>query len=169
VRKALQICVVIVHLKKREMKKLEFKTKIASPKQKVWETMLNPQTFKEWTAESWPGSHYEGKWGQGERIKFMGTDGGGTVAEITEYKPYDYVHCKHVAVLQPGGIEDTTSDVAKGWIGTEESYRFTEKDGKTEVKVEMKANPDWEKMFSDGWPTALEKLKEIAEGKVPQY
>jgi hypothetical protein len=29
--------------------------------------------------------------------------------------------------------------------------------------VEINIYPDWEKMFSDGWPKALAKLKEIYE------
>jgi hypothetical protein len=46
-----------------------------------------------------------------------------------------------------------------------ESYTFKEKDDTTDLKVEIYTNPDWEKMFNDGWPNALKKLKEIAEKK----
>ena len=44
-------------------------------------------------------------------------------------------------------------------------YTFTEKNGKTEVKVVMNTSPEWESMFNDGWPDALKKLKEICERK----
>jgi hypothetical protein len=82
---------------------------------------------------------------------------------LIEHKPYDYSFAKHIAVLNPGGIEDRDSDVAKGWIGTTESYSFTEQNDVTELKIELTINPEWEKMFSDGWPKALAKLKEICE------
>jgi uncharacterized protein YndB with AHSA1/START domain len=146
------------------MKKLEFKTVIAASRQKVWDTMLTPETYKKWVAASWPGSYYEGNWKKGENIRFLSPSGGGTVATIQELRPYEYILANHVAVINQDGTEDRDSDVAKGWVGTTESYTFAEKNGKTEVKVEINTSPDWEKMFTDGWPDALAKLKEITEG-----
>jgi hypothetical protein len=58
---------------------------------------------------------------------------------------------------------DRNSPEAKGWIGTTEEYTFTEKNGKTELKVTVNTTPEWESMFNDGWPDALKKLKEICE------
>ena len=73
------------------------------------------------------------------------------------------ISAKHIAVLLQGGKEDCDSDVAKGWIGTMESYTFNEHNGETDLTVEMIINPDWQKMFDDGFPNALKKLKEICE------
>jgi hypothetical protein len=70
---------------------------------------------------------------------------------------------KHIAVLNPDGSEDRESDVAKGWIGTTESYRFTEKDGVTKLAIEINTTAEWEKMFTDGWPKALQELKKLCE------
>jgi uncharacterized protein YndB with AHSA1/START domain len=148
-----------------DMKKLEYKIDIAANKQKVWDTMLNPDTYKQWTAVSWPGSDYIGNWKKGENIKFLGPSGEGTMATLTEVKPNDFLLAKHIAVINKDGSEDRTSDVAKGWVGTTESYTFTEKGGKTEVRVEINTSPDWEKMFNEGWPGALAKLKEITEAR----
>jgi hypothetical protein len=60
-------------------------------------------------------------------------------------------------------VEDRDSEVAKGWIGTTESYNFTEQNGVTTLTIELTINPEWEKMFSDSWPKALAKLKEVCE------
>jgi hypothetical protein len=60
-------------------------------------------------------------------------------------------------------VEDRTSEVAKGWIGITEEYRFTEHLGKTTVTVSIETNAEWRKMFDDGWPAALEELKKISE------
>ena len=90
------------------------------------------------------------------------------MATIIELRPYEYILAKHIAVIDAGGKEDRNSDLAKGWIGTTESYTFTEKNGKTELKIEINTYPDWEKMFKDGWPNALKKLKEISERRVPE-
>jgi alpha-N-arabinofuranosidase len=81
------------------------------------------------------------------------------MATIVELRPYEFILAKHIAVIGSDGTEDRDSDLAKGWIGTTESYTFTEKNGKTQLKVEINTSPDWEKMFSDGWPNALKKLK----------
>jgi len=125
--------------------------------------MLNEETYKQWVAKSWPNSFYEGKWAKGEEIRFIGPDGSGTLAELVELKPYERVFARHVAVLGPGGVEDRTSDIAKGWIGITEEYRFAERDGKTTVTVLIETNNEWRAMFDEGWPTALEELKKLTE------
>jgi Activator of Hsp90 ATPase homolog 1-like protein len=145
------------------MKQLIFTINITAAKQKVWETMLHPVTYKEWVDAAWPGSFFEGAWKEGENLRFISENGSGTLATLLEYKPYTYIFAKHIAVLNPGGIEDHDSDIAKGWIGTTESYTFTEKNGATALTVELTINPEWAQMFNDGWPKALAKLKEVCE------
>lgn len=145
------------------MKTLTYKINIAASRKQVWETMLNDETYKQWVAASWPGSFYVGKWQQGEKIRFVSKDGSGTLALIEKFEPYNLISATHIAVLQKGGIEDTQSDIAKGWVGTTEAYKFTEQNGQTELIVEINTNPDWEKMFNDGWTGALQQLKKISE------
>lgn len=145
------------------MEHLEYKIEIAAPAKKVWETMLQEETYKQWVGKSWPGSLYEGKWAKGEKIRFIGPDGSGTLAELVEVKPYEAIFARHIAALQPGSIEDRTSEMARGWIGTTEEYRFTEHHGKTTLTVSMETTPEWGKMFDEGWPTALEELKKLTE------
>jgi uncharacterized protein YndB with AHSA1/START domain len=148
------------------MKKLEYKTEIAAKREKVWKTMLEQDSFREWTNVSWPGSRYEGNWKQGEDIRFIGGEGqGGTMANLVEVREPETVRAKHIAVINADGSLDRTSEQAKGWVGTTEEYFFTEKNGKTEVKVVINTTPAWESMFNDGWPNALNKLKEICERK----
>ena len=145
------------------MKNLEYKIHINAAKQKVWETMIQPDTYKEWTNASWPGSYYEGKWEQGEKIKFISNDDSGTLVIIEELNPYDYISAKHIAILLKGGKEDYDSDAAKGWIGTFESYIFNEHNGATDLTAGIVTNLQWQKMFDDDFPNALKKLKEICE------
>ena len=63
------------------------------------------------------------------------------------------------------GEEDTTSDAVKQWAGSLENYTFKDKNGKTELLVDMDINDEYKDMFSDMWPKALKKLKELAEKK----
>ena len=145
------------------MKKLVFKIDINADRKKVWNTMLNRETYEQWVAVSWPGSSYVGDWKKGEDIKFISSSGEGTKAHLDELRPYDYILANHVAVVLKGGKEDSESDIAKGWVGTTEAYKFSDRNGKTELTVEIKTSPEWESMFSEGWPAALKKLKEMSE------
>lgn len=147
------------------MKQLEYKITIDASVEKVWNSMLDADTYEEWTGVSWPGSIYEGNWKQGEDIRFVSKDGGGILAHLTEIKHHKYVSAEHVAILGVGGEEDRSSDMAKSLIGTIESYTFDEKNGKTDLTVDLLIDPKWESMFNDGWPKALDKLKEISERK----
>ena len=145
------------------MEHIEYKIVIAAPAKKVWETMLQQETYRQWVAKSWPNSFYEGRWAKGEKIRFIGPDGSGTLAEIVELKPYEKLLARHIAILGRGGVEDRTSEVAKGWIGITEGYQFSEHLGKTTLTVTIETYPEWRKMFDDGWPAALDELKKITE------
>jgi uncharacterized protein YndB with AHSA1/START domain len=147
---------------------LEYKVVISAPAKKVWDTMLQKETYEQWVAKSWPGSTYEGKWAKGEKIRFIGSEGSGTLAELVEVKPYESIFARHIAVLLPGGVEDRTSEVAKGWIGITEVYKFAEHAGKTTVTVSIGTTPEWKKMFDEGWPGALLELKAIAERQMAE-
>ncbi len=142
---------------------LEFSIKINASKQKVWETMLHPVTYRKWANAAWPDSFYEGEWAQGNNMRFISSDGSGTLTTLKNFDPYNAVFAEHIAVLNPGGIVDTDSDIAKNWIGTTEQYRFTETNGVTELQVSITTFPQWSEMFNGSWPKALSALKEICE------
>lgn len=145
------------------MEKLEYQISInASPKH-VWETMLAPDTYREWVAASWPGSLYQGHWGQNEEIRFIGESGAGTLARINTYHPYELIEAEHIAILLAGGERDTGTDMAQSWVGTTEDYHFEATDGGTLLTVNMGTGPEWAQMFNDGWPKALAQLKAICE------
>ena len=146
------------------MKQLTYSTQIAATPQHVWATMLDPETYKDWTGAGWPDSNFEGQWKQGEKIRFISSDGSGTLATIMELRPYEYISARHEAILQKGSVEDRDSEAAKGWIGIMENYTFTPRNGGTALTVNIETNPAWEKMFNDGWPNALDALKKICEG-----
>lgn len=149
------------------MKTLHYETKINAPVKKVWHTMLDDKTYREWTTIFNPnGSYYEGTWDAGSDIRFLGPDEngnlGGMVSKIIENREYEFVSIKHIGMIM-NGIEDTTSDEVKKWGDAYENYSFSEENGITTVKVDLNAEDDWEDMFNETWPKALENLKAIAE------
>ncbi|KAA0227506.1 SRPBCC domain-containing protein [candidate division KSB1 bacterium] len=150
------------------MNKLHFSITVNAPKTKVWNTMLDDKTYRVWTEAFTPGSHYVGDWSKGSKILFLGPDPktgqmGGMVSRIKENRLHEYISIEHLGIVNDGK-EDTTSEAVKAWAGAHENYTFKEKDGKTEVLVDMDSSGgDFEEMFKDMWPKALQKLKELAE------
>jgi uncharacterized protein YndB with AHSA1/START domain len=145
-------------------KELHYTITIDAPRQKVWQTMIGPESYKEWVNVSWPGSRYIGEWKKDASIRFVGGESqGGTLATLVEFQPHAVIQARHVAVLNADGSEDRDSEMAKGWIGTTERYTFTDEHGKTRLDVHIVTPAAWESMFNDGWPAALAKLKELCE------
>ena len=146
------------------MKNLKYNITINASPQKVWDTMIGQETYKQWTATAWPGSDFKGEWKQGENLKFVGNeDGAGTLASVTTLDPYEKILLTHIALLQAGSVEDTESEWAKKWVGSKEAYSFAENKGTTNLTIDMQIYPDWADMFDESWPTALARLKEICE------
>ena len=148
------------------MEKLKFSTIINASTEKVWDTMLEDRTYRIWTEEFSPGSHYIGNWNQGSKIFFLGpsNDGklAGMVSRIKENKLHKYISIEHLGEVYDG-VEDTTSDRVKIWAGALENYTFIDKNGKTELVVDLDINEEFKEMFEDTWPKALRKLKSICE------
>jgi len=146
---------------------MHFEIEIDAPVQKVWDTMLTLETYREWTSAFEPTSYYDGSWDKGSRIKFLGSDKSGMVSEIAENIPYKFISIKHLGEIQ-NGIEDTTSEKVRSWNPAYENYTFTDKGTKTylEINMEMPSTPETKAMkvmFEGMWPKALLKLKEICE------
>ncbi|MCU0285197.1 MAG: SRPBCC domain-containing protein [Acidobacteria bacterium] len=144
------------------MKKLHFSIEIEAPKEKVWHTMLDQESFKVWSAEFMQGSYYEGAWEEGEKIKFLDPEGNGMSSIIAEHRPYEFTSIKHLGIIKDG-IEDMESPESKKWVPAYENYTFRQRDGVTEVSVDMDVLEDFAKMMEDMWPKALVKLKTICE------
>jgi hypothetical protein len=81
---------------------------------------------------------------------------------IKEARPCDFLSIEHLGVVQ-AGKEDTTSDLATQFASALENYTFVDKDGATEVLVDMDTAEEHRPMFEETWPNALQKLKQLAE------
>ncbi len=145
---------------------MKFTIIINAPQKRVWETMLDDKTYRIWTEAFGQGCHYVGDWNKGSKILFLApSENGmmsGMVSRIAESRPYEYVSIEHLGVVQDGN-EDTSSEAVKGWAGAHENYTLTEKNGGTEVLVEIDTVDEYKQMFEEMWPRAVQKLKELAE------
>ena len=145
------------------MKRLSYSVGINASRERVWDNMLDQEKYQEWASAFSENSRYEGDWKQGEYITFLDPNLGGTKARIEELVRPEWIHATHVSVISKDGVEDTQSEAAKKWIGATETYELSEVGDKTDLKVSVSTHEDYEKMFNDCWPNALELLKAICE------
>lgn len=149
------------------MQKLHKSVFINAPQEKVWDVMLNDETYREWTSAFNPGSYYKGSWEKGAKILFLGPDPEtgsemGMVSRIAESRKPEFVSIEHLGIVS-NGVEDTTSEEARKWAPAYENYTLSKKDGGTEVSIEMDIEEKEKENFEHMWTDALQKLKEIAE------
>jgi uncharacterized protein YndB with AHSA1/START domain len=146
------------------MKRLKFTVTINAPRERVWNTMLAPETYRLWTAEFAEGSSYEGTWEKGSRIRFIGPDGSGMSSLIAENRPFEFVSIQHLGYVK-NNVEDLESQEARNWSSAFENYSFSDADGSTLVTVEMDVTPEFEQYMANAWPKALARLKELCEAR----
>lgn len=144
------------------MKKLEFKTTINAPREKVWSTLWDDATYRQWTTAFSPSSYAITDWQKGSKAIFTDGSGSGMVSRIAENIPYEYMSIEHLGEVKDG-VEDTTSDKVKDWAGAHENYTLKDVNGATELTVDMDIDEQYADMFNDMWPKAMVKIKEIAE------
>lgn len=149
---------------KPEVMTLEFKIEIAAPVEKVWDTMLSPEGYQQWTRSFASGSYFEGSWSEGERMHFLGPAGSGMVAVIAANRPHELVSIKHIGFVM-NGVEDTTSESVRSWAPAHETYRLAAIPGGTEVTIEQEAFASYEAYMREIWPKALAGLKSLCEPK----
>lgn len=153
------------------MKKLTYTVRITAPVRVVWETMLEDETYREWSSAFHDGSYFEGGWEAGDSIRFLGPndDGtvGGMIGVIERNDPQSFVSVRYLGQVDKG-VDDLDSEIAQAFAGSHENYSFSEEGGVTTVVVELDSEERFIQMFDEMWPLALARLKEIAEERAQQ-
>jgi uncharacterized protein YndB with AHSA1/START domain len=144
------------------MKKLSFSTTIAAPARKVWNILWNDETYRQWTSVFSEGSHAVTDWQEGGKVQFLGPDGGGMYSVIDRKVPDEKMVFRHLGIVRDG-IEQPLDELTKQWTGAIEGYTLTPHGDTTELLVELDVVEDHEQMFSEKFPIALRKVKELAE------
>jgi uncharacterized protein YndB with AHSA1/START domain len=145
---------------------LNYSIDIQSPVQKVYETMLGDEGYRQWTSVFNNTSHFVGSWEKDADIQFLGCDAngnpGGMISRIKENIPNRLVSIEHLGIIE-NGETFTSGPKVDSWAGAMENYGFSEDDGITTVKVSVDTGSGWDDYFNNTYPKALEKLKEICE------
>ncbi len=143
------------------MKELQFSTEINATKAKVWDTLWQDETLREWASIIDPGTYMVGDLKEGNEIQFISAEGYGVTSLVETLVVGEYLLLRHSADTQESGKQERE----KEWTGGKESYKLTEKDGVTTLTIAFDVPPDLEEYFKENYPKALERIKELAERK----
>ena len=84
------------------METVNIKLEISADKRKVWNKMLEKESYKLWTNAFHEGSYYEGSWDKGSAIRFLIVDKSGklqgTFARVKENIEYEFAKNRLVLV-----------------------------------------------------------------------
>lgn len=151
------------------MEKIQFKVSINAPVTRTYDFMLgitSKSTYEQWTSLFNPTSSYEGNWGKGTKILFVGVDEkgekGGMVSRIAENIPNRFVSIQHYGLVK-ADEEITEGPEVEKWANGFENYTFEESDGTTTVTVDLDTTEEFVGFMNETYPKALAKLKELCE------
>lgn len=142
------------------MKELQLSTKINASKDKVWTTLWEDVTFRDWASMIDEGTYMKGEMKEGSTVEFISAvNGYGVTSLIDKLNPNEFVLFKHDADTKDGGQQERE----KEWTGGTESYTLTEMNGVTTLIVKTEVPPEQEEIFHIRLPKALERIKTLAE------
>ena len=142
------------------MKEIQFSIKINASKERVWATLWEDVTFRDWANIIDEGTYMKGVMKEGNEIQYISSvNGYGVTSLIEKLNPYEFVLFRHSADTKESGQQERE----KEWTGGTESYTLTEKDGITALLVKTDVPEELEEMFNIRLPGALDRIKALAE------
>lgn len=144
------------------MKTLEFTTSINAPREKVWKTLWEDETYRKWTTVFSEGSHAVSTWKEGARIHFLGPGGGGMFSEIAKLVPNEHMAFRHLGEVKEGKEQPHTEETKK-WEGAMETYTLKANGNAIELRTSVDVVDGHVDFFNDTFPKALDIVKKISE------
>ena len=144
------------------IRKNTFQIEISAPVEKVWDVLLNDDTYRKWTGVFCEGSYYKGDLKLGGRIHFLTPEGYGMYSDIIVYKPFSNILFQHIGEVV-NFVEQPIDDIAEKWTGALENYILKGSGKNTKLIVEVDLTPEHAVFLNDNFPKGLEIIKELSE------
>ncbi len=141
------------------MKEMKFKVEIHTAREKVWETLWQDKTLREWAGLIDPGTYMVGDVIEGSTVQFISAEGYGVTSLVSKLIPNEYVLFKHQTDTQDSGSNARDDQ----WTGGRESYTLTHEDGITTLVMSFDVPTELEETMSESYPKALQRIKELSE------
>lgn len=145
--------------KEEGMKETQFSIEIIASKERVWATLWQDETFRDWANIIDEGTYMKGLMKEGNEIQFLSSGGYGVTSLIKKLTPYEYVLFNHGSDTKEYGQQERD----KEWSGGRESYALSEKNGVTTLVVNTDVPQELEELFRIRIPQALNRIKTLAE------
>ncbi len=143
------------------MKELSFTVTIAATKERVWRTLWNDKTFRQWAGLIDPGTYMVGELTAGSEVQFISAGGYGVTSLVEVVRQGDYLLLRHSADTQDVGERERE----KQWTGGKEEYLLEEADGMTTLTITFDVPPELEGTMNASYPIATAKIKELVESE----
>ena len=142
------------------MKTFRFSVEISASKEKVWRTLWEDNTFREWAGIIDEGTYIKGTLKEGNEVQFISSvNGYGVTSLVEKFVPDEQAVFRHHADTQESGDKKRDNE----WTGATESYSLIEKDGITTLTLETDLPPEQEETFNTHLPKALERIRILSE------
>jgi len=142
------------------MKKIQFSIEINASKERVWATLWEDVTFRDWANIIDEGTYMRGVMKAGNEIEFISSvNGYGVTSLIEKLIPNEFILFRHRADTKGSGQQERE----KEWTGGTESYSLTEKDGVSVLIATADIPDELEEIFNIRLPRALDRIKALAE------
>lgn len=142
------------------MQKARYSINIKAPREKVWKTLWDDKTFRDWANIVDEGTYMVGEMKEGNKVQFISSVSGyGVTSLIEKLTPNEFVLFRQIADTKESGKQERE----KEWTGTKESYSLQESGGVTTITVEMDVPEGQKEIFDERFPRALERVKILSE------
>lgn len=138
---------------------MQFSVQINATKEKVWDTLWQDETLRQWAGIIDPGTHLVGDLKLGNQIQFISGNGYGVSSLVKQLTENEFLLLQHNADTQDEGKNTRDNQ----WTGGSESYRLTEQNHTTKLTVTFDVPPELEDYFQTTYPKALQKIKSLSE------
>lgn len=142
------------------MKELQFTIEVHATKERVWDTLWQDETLRDWAGIIDPGTYMVGDLKIGSEVQFISSENGyGVTSLVEKLTPGEFLLLRHRVDTQDSGERER----AQEWTGGAESYSLTGSGGTTTLIVTFDVPSEQEEYFKVNYPKALERVKVLAE------
>lgn len=141
------------------MNKLHFSIDIKADKAKIWQTLWDDKSYRDWAGVFFEGSYaITNNWKEGSTVHFLAPDQNGIYSHIEKHIPNKIIKFKHIGNVVKGK-EQPIDDDTKKWSGASEMYQLIEGKNYNTLNVEIDIMDEHLDFMKSTFPKALEKIK----------
>lgn len=142
------------------MKVIEVVIEINATKEKIWSTLWDDATFRDWANKIDEGTYMKGVLKEGNEIQFISSvNGYGVTSLVEKLKPNEWISFRHIRDTIKGGQEQRANE----WTGGAETYSLSERNDATELIFKADVPQELEEIMKIAYLQAFDRVKVLAE------